>query len=153
MYSDPKRLGRGGGTTPLTLLPTSRLPSIPVMTSDPRMHRISAQRLRPGVLYCDLLNFWHPPVKKWNSLSPWNKWPLSPCPTKVCEYVDPTQPFISASFYYTASCLLPRQHVTERGMVEGGRCGGGEVRKRRKAKESQKRKRAREAERGGGKKR
>ena len=42
-----------------------------------------------------------------------------PCLAKVCEYVDPAQPFISASFYYTASSLQPRQHVTVRGM--GGR--------------------------------
>lgn len=72
-------------TTPLTLLLTSRLPGILALTSDPRTRRISAQRLRPGVLYGDLLNFCHPPSQKVkhcplgiNDLS-------SPCPAKVCE--------------------------------------------------------------------
>lgn len=61
-----------------------------------------------------------------------------PCPTKVCEYVDPSQPFISASFYYTASSLLPRQQITEQGRV-GRRAEkrerGGKQKKARKERE------------------
>lgn len=55
---------RGMETPPLTPLPTSSLPSIPALTYDTRMHRIAAQRLRPGGLQCDLLNFWHPSGQK-----------------------------------------------------------------------------------------
>lgn len=136
-------------TTPLTLLPTSRLPSIPVLTSDPRTHRISAQRLRPGVLYCDLLNFCHlPPQSKSETVCPLGINDLSsPCPAKVCEYVDPGQPFISTSIYYTASSLLPRQHVTEAG--DGGRGGGAKWErggKQKKAKRESKWERQRRAE-------
>lgn len=82
-----------------------------------------------------------------------------PCPAKVCEYIDPAEPFISASFYYSASSLLLRQHVTERGdgggregrrgEVVGGWIEGKKDRKKDREKESQKRERAGEAERAG----
>lgn len=138
-------------TTPLTLLPTSRLPSIPVLTSDPRMLRISAQRLWPGAVYCDLLNSCHPLRSKSETVcSPGINDLLCPCPAKVCEYVDPSQPFISASFYYTASSLLPRQHITEQGRA-GRRAKwerGGKQKKAGKEREMW-----RQQERGGERKR
>lgn len=57
----------------------------------------------------------------------------SPCLPKVCEHSGPSWPFISASFYYTTSSLLPCQHVVW-GMGLGGCSDRGKMKKKEESR-------------------